>query len=126
MNLNQVTLAVSDFDASVAFYKRLGLALIVHAPSKPYARFECPDGQSTLSLHGGDVPASTISLYFEVDDLAKRYEELESAGITFETQPTEQSWLWTEAWFKDPDGHSLCLYHAGEARKNPPWRLTDP
>jgi hypothetical protein len=24
---------------------------------------------------------------------------------------------------RDPDGNILCLYHAGDNRRNPPWRL---
>ena len=38
--------------------------------------------------------------------------------------PTDQPWLWREAYLNDPDGNPLCLYHAGENRLNPPWRLT--
>ena len=26
-------------------------------------------------------------------------------------------------YLQDPDGNPLCLYHAGENRLNPPWRL---
>jgi hypothetical protein len=32
-------------------------------------------------------------------------------------------WLWREARLRDPDGHRVCLYRAGQNRKNPPWRL---
>ena len=48
MRLNQVTLAVSDLDRSVAFYRSLGLEQIV--ADEDYARFACPDGESTLSV----------------------------------------------------------------------------
>lgn len=125
MNLNQVTLTVTDLDRSIAFYQKLGLLLIVNSPGNAYARFECPDGEATLSLHEGPVPASTIQLYFEVPDVRVRHDALVAAGIVFEGPPVDQSWLWTEAWLKDPDGHRLCLFHAGENRKNPPWRLKD-
>ena len=37
--------------------------------------------------------------------------------------PMDMSWLWREARLADPDGHRLCLFHAGENRKHPPWRL---
>ncbi|MEM7380928.1 MAG: VOC family protein, partial [Bacteroidota bacterium] len=40
-----------------------------------------------------------------------------------EELPRDQSWLWREARLKDPDGNTLILYHAGENRKNPPWRI---
>ena len=40
MNLNQVTVEVSDIPRARAFYQRLGLELIVS--SDHYARFLCP------------------------------------------------------------------------------------
>ena len=49
MNLNQVTLPARDLGPAVAFYQRLGLRLIVDALPR-YVRFECPDGESTLSV----------------------------------------------------------------------------
>lgn len=48
MRLNHVTLRVSDLDRSVAFYKRLGFIQLVAA--ERYARLQCPEGESTLSL----------------------------------------------------------------------------
>lgn len=49
MNLNQVTIPSLDLSKSVPFYQQLGLKLIVE--SQPhYARFECPDGNSTFSI----------------------------------------------------------------------------
>jgi catechol 2,3-dioxygenase-like lactoylglutathione lyase family enzyme len=41
MRLNQVTVPLIDYDASVEFYRTLGLRLIVDSPPH-YARFECP------------------------------------------------------------------------------------
>ena len=32
-------------------------------------------------------------------------------------------WLWREARLVDPSGNVICLYHAGENRLNPPWRV---
>ena len=62
MNLNQITLPVTDFDRTVAFYQAMGFTLIVHSPPR-YARFECPEGESTFSLHSVDTPSpSTESL----------------------------------------------------------------
>ena len=44
MDMNQITLEAADFDASVTFYQRLGLKLIVMAEGR-YARFELPSGE---------------------------------------------------------------------------------
>ncbi|MGJ8584983.1 MAG: VOC family protein [Marinosulfonomonas sp.] len=123
MDLNQITLEAADFDASVQFYSKIGLKLIVLSEGR-YARFESPSGATTLSLHHAKTPRTgNTLLYFEVDNLQARYDELIQLGIMFETPPTEQGWLWAEARFSDPSGNKLCLFHAGANRRFPPWRL---
>jgi catechol 2,3-dioxygenase-like lactoylglutathione lyase family enzyme len=125
MRLNQVTLEVSDVAASVEFYRRLGLVQVVGGDDR-YARFVCPDGGSTLSVEkaGRALPDWTpVTVYFECDDLDERVAELESRGFVFEHRPVDQRWLWREARLRDPDGHTICLFRAGENRINPPWRL---
>lgn len=123
MQQNQVTLSVSDFARSLAFYGGLGLELIVSSPPR-YARFLCPGG-NTLSLHiaPAPIPAGGVTVYFECDDVDARYDALCSAGYAFDAPPQDQPWLWREAYLRDPDGHPLCLFHAGENRVDPPWRL---
>lgn len=126
MRLNQVTVACRDLDASVGFYRQLGLKLIVKSPH--YARFELPEGGSTFSLHvaDGEVPrAHAPRIYFECDDLDAEVARLKAAGLVFEHEPKMQTWLWHEAWLRDPAGNALCLYHAGDSRTHPPWRLAD-
>lgn len=126
MNLNQVTLPCTDLEASVAFYRALGLCQIVSNPPS-YARFECPVGGSTLSLHRtSNVPRDCgVVVYFELEDLDTKVSELKSAGFCFELEPRDQPWLWREAYLRDPAGNRICLFHAGENRRNPPWRLGD-
>ena len=125
MRLNHVTLRVADLDRSVAFYKLLGLTQIV--ASDDYARFVCPEGDSTLSLERrGDLPptvANAISLHFEAEGLDALVSDLKQRGVSFEQDPTDQPYLWREAIMHDPDGHRLFLYHAGVNRLDPPWRL---
>jgi catechol 2,3-dioxygenase-like lactoylglutathione lyase family enzyme len=125
VNLNQVTLPAKDIAESKRFYELLGLRLIVDAPD--YARFEFPDGDSTLSISLSEGPITSGSnsahIYFECEDLDARVAEFRSCGITFEAEPEDKRWLWREAWLKDPSGNSICLYRAGSNRKNPPWRV---
>ncbi|TMK22227.1 MAG: VOC family protein [Actinobacteria bacterium] len=125
MRLNQVTVHVTDLERSVGFYKTLGLKQIV--ASERYARFVCPDGDETFSVEvADDVPlVATDVIYFECDDVDSEVRALKGRGVVFDTEPIDQSWLWREAYLRDPDGHVLCLYHAGENRRNPPWRLRD-
>ncbi len=122
MRLNQVTLAVSDLERAVDFYRCLGLKPIV--ADERYARFVCPDGDSTLSLDQREmVPPSATTVYLECDDLDEKVSQLQAAGVCFEHPPIDQPWLWREARLRDPDGNPLCLFQAGENRLNPPWRL---
>ena len=126
MKLNQVTVPARDLEKSVAFYKTLGLKLIVK--SQDYARFEVGDGTDTLSLHlVNDVSGAGngARVYFECDDLDARVAELMAKGVKFDSGPEDKSWLWREAWLTDPAGVKLCLYRAGENRRFPPWRLKD-
>ena len=37
--------------------------------------------------------------------------------------PADQAWLWREARLADPSGNVICIYHAGENRRFPPWRV---
>jgi catechol 2,3-dioxygenase-like lactoylglutathione lyase family enzyme len=124
MDLNQITVPATDVAASVAFYRLLGLRLIVDSVPR-YARFECPDGNSTLSVeHVDEKPTGHgIVIYFECAELDLEVESLKSKGITFESDPTDQSWLWREARLRDPANNAICLFRAGENRKNPPWRV---
>ncbi|MEO9467399.1 VOC family protein [Parasphingorhabdus sp.] len=122
MQLNQVTVGCIDYDASVAFYRKLGLVQIVDAAPR-YARFETPTGE-TFSIHLVDAvsnPATVI--YFEIEELDEKVSALEATGIAFKSSPTDESWGWREARLHDPAGNPLCLFFAGENRRNPPWRI---
>lgn len=124
MNLNQVTIYSNKPTESLEFYKKLGLRLIVDSAPR-YVRFECPDGDSTLSIHetneSSDV--SHIVLYFECENLDEEVKRLKELGLTFEQEPIDQTWLWREAYLFDPSGNKIILFYAGKNRKNPPWRV---
>lgn len=125
MQLNQVTLPAIDVGNWVKFYRGLGLRLIVSALPR-YARLECPDGGSTFSLHQvGKCPEpSGVVVYFECEDLDEKVRQLQASGYTFDQEPQEESWLWREARLSDPSGNVICLYWAGDNRRNPPWRVS--
>jgi len=124
MDLNQVTLPATDVAASVQFYQQLGLTLIVDSVPR-YARLEFPNGHSTLSVERVETSPRDpgVVIYFECDDLDARVESLVAKGIVFEHDPVDQTWLWREARLRDPAGNMICLYYAGENRRNPPWKV---
>ncbi len=127
IRLNQVTLGAIDMSASIAFYQKLGLQLIVDSAPR-YVRFEFPamerSDPDTLSLHevsSNYAPAADWPLiYFEVDDVAGF---LASTGITPLDPPELKSYLWTEADILDPSGNRIRVFNAGENRRFPPWRI---
>ncbi|MEP1469729.1 MAG: VOC family protein [Halieaceae bacterium] len=122
MNLNQVTLPVGDMPVATAFYRTLGFIQIVDTPH--YARFECPEGESTFSLSlESDKSNSGAVIYFEHEALDDWVAELKTRGIHFDQGPMDQSYLWREAVLHDPSGNKIKLYWAGDNRLNPPWRV---
>lgn len=127
MNLNQVTVPSLDVEKSILFYKKLGLNLIVKALPH-YARFECPEGDSTFSIHlVSELPSGQgVFVYFETDQMDEKVNELiNEQGIIIKELPEDKSWLWREARLNDPDGNQIIIYHAGNNRKNPPWRYRE-
>ena len=125
MNLNQITVPVIDIERSIFFYETLGLKLIVKSLPH-YARFECPDGNSTFSLHKVEkLPTGDgVWIYFEVQDLDSYIDNIIEKGIAVEELPADKPWLWREARLKDPDKNQLIIYFAGNNRTDPPWRLS--
>lgn len=125
MNLNQITIPSLDLEKSIPFYQALGLKLIVKTLPH-YARFECPDGNATFSIHQVEqLPSGNgIHIYFECNNLDEYVNELIAKGIEFDEMPDDKNWLWREAHLKDMDNNHLILYYAGENRLNPPWKLT--
>jgi catechol 2,3-dioxygenase-like lactoylglutathione lyase family enzyme len=122
MRLNQVTLPAADIAASATFYRALGFRPVVLQDH--YCRFQAPTGDATLSIHIGGV-VGDAAVYLETETLDADVARLRAAGVMFETDPTDQSWLWREAWLRDPAGNRICLFQPGENRLNPPWRVPE-
>jgi len=122
VRLNQVTVTMPDLDAGWLFYCTLGLKPVVDARPR-YVRFISPDGDSTFSLHQGEIGGGGTTVYFECSDLDETVGILSNAGIHFVSGPEDKSWLWREAELYDPGGNRIILYFAGSNRLDPPWRM---
>lgn len=124
MNLNQITVPSLNVNESILFYKKLGLELIVEVLPH-YARFVCPDGNSTFSIHKVDdiQKGEGIHIYFECEDLDEKVADLIAKGIQFDEKPNDKFWLWREARLKDADGNQIILFYGGENRINPSWKI---
>ncbi|MBD3163207.1 MAG: hypothetical protein GF346_12140 [Candidatus Eisenbacteria bacterium] len=117
--LNHAMIYVRDVGRSLEFYeKRLGCRRIETMDG--YARLESPGGRTTIGLHlaekGRKLPSEGIRLYFEVDELDRFCSALREAGVAFFKDPTDMPWGWRHAYLRDPDGHEISLYRAGEKR----------
>lgn len=122
MELNQVTIPVFNMPEATAFYLKLGFTQIVDTPD--YARFSCPQGDSTFSLYLETEDFSNgATLYFESDRLDELVANLIARGVEFVQLPTAQPYLWREAILKDPSGNRIKLYRAGHHRLAPPWKV---
>jgi catechol 2,3-dioxygenase-like lactoylglutathione lyase family enzyme len=122
MNLNQVTISVKNVEKSIEFYQKLGLNLIVKSLPE-YARFECIDGNATFSLHRNEEANNGTWIYFEVDNVDIKINELLENDFIIDELPEDKPWLWREARLKDLDNNIIIIYNAGENRKSPPWRI---
>ena len=101
-------------------FRRLGLKLIVDSLPR-YARLECPDGESTLSVNIAEEIALTnkIVLYFECDDLDDKVEELKAAGLVFSEDPTDRDWLWRQAYLKESERQQNMFVLCGRESQKP-------
>src|SRR5687768_6758379 len=100
MNLNQVTIPVTDLDEATAFYRKMGFTQIVETPH--YARFECPEGEATFSLHLAEFANTAgFAIYFESRNLDALVEGLIAKGFVFDQLPEDRRYLWREASLRD-------------------------
>jgi predicted enzyme related to lactoylglutathione lyase len=122
VRLNHATLPACDVKGSAGFYDRLELTQIV-ADYPHYARLLAPDSDTTLSLHQAGEVQTGASIHFEVEDVDQTVGQLKQVGFEFVCDPVDQPYLWREAILLDPDGHRIFIFHAGQNRLDPPWRL---
>jgi catechol 2,3-dioxygenase-like lactoylglutathione lyase family enzyme len=113
-------LAVSDFEASLAFYRdRLGLEVVATYDDPPYATFLAAQARSSLAEEGHpaeDRPGVTMSapkdpsqadreLVREVEDARVVHRELAAEGVCFLADPYEPPWGGCRFFCVDPDGY---------------------
>ncbi|MFI6944075.1 VOC family protein [Streptomyces sp. NPDC050418] len=121
---DMIGIVVSDMAASVAFYRRLGLAFPEGAEQAPHVEVTLPGGlrfaldtEATLRSFMPDwrPPASAgrIGLAFLCDGPAAvdaQYEALTTAGYGSELKPFDAFWGQRYATVLDPDGNGVDLF----------------
>jgi catechol 2,3-dioxygenase-like lactoylglutathione lyase family enzyme len=122
--IDAIELVVSDMAASVAFYRRLGLAFPEGAEGQPHSEAELPGGLRLLldtedtvrSFHAGWRPptgGNRSGLAFRCDGPAEvdsAYEDLVGAGYHGELKPWDAFWGQRYAVVHDPDGNGVDFF----------------
>ncbi|MBC3193074.1 VOC family protein [Pseudonocardia sp. C8] len=128
--MNAIDLVVSDLDASITFYRRLGLEFEIDAHTSEHAQCDLPGGMhlmlDTENLRGKTIagwsPASggpRAFFAFECADPAAvdaTYAELTEAGHQGLQEPFDAFWGMRYATVADPDGNGIDLYATLPAR----------
>jgi len=121
LEFNHAMIYVTELERSLAFYQGLGFELIETYP-RAYARLRSPRGTTSIALHvldpgmQMDAAREGMRLYFEVEGLEGFCDKLAGRGVVFEKMPADMPWGWRHAYLRDPDGHEVSLYWAGEKR----------
>jgi catechol 2,3-dioxygenase-like lactoylglutathione lyase family enzyme len=113
-------LAVSDFGASLAFYRdRLGLEVEATYDDPPYATLVAADARISLAEHGhpaedrpgvamaapDDPSRANVVFLLEVADARAAHEALAAEGVPILAEPYEPPWGGCRFFCVDPDGY---------------------
>jgi predicted enzyme related to lactoylglutathione lyase len=113
-------LAVSDFEASLAFYRdRLGLELEAVYDDPPYATLSCAGARISLAEQGhaaddrpgvsmtapADRSQAAVVLVLEVADALAAHASLLDEGVTMLAPPFHPPWGGCRFFCVDPDGY---------------------
>jgi catechol 2,3-dioxygenase-like lactoylglutathione lyase family enzyme len=127
--LNTIDIVISDMQASIAFYARLGLEFKLDEHSPEHAGCDLPgglhvmldtEGFRTPFLPGWIAPTGgpRTLLCFEFETPAgvdAKYAELVEAGYRGLAEPFDAFWGMRYATVTDPDGNGVDLYATPQA-----------
>lgn len=100
-----IMLPVKDRQKAKEFYLKLGFEVIIEAPAahgETWIQMGLPGSDTAISLAGFQ------GIICETTDLDHEISRLQTQGI--EVGKTDSTPWGKFAWFKDPDGNSLCLH----------------
>ena len=122
VEFNHAMIYTTKLSRALKFYGDLLGFEVVDSYPGAYVRLKSPAGATTIALHavdsGQEMDPKTegLRLYFEVEGLDALCKALEKKGVKFDQMPKDMPWGWKHAYLRDPDGHEISLYWAGEAR----------
>jgi catechol 2,3-dioxygenase-like lactoylglutathione lyase family enzyme len=122
LEFNHAMIYTSRLPEALKFYRdALGFEMVETYPAA-YARLKSPAGSTTIALHAVepgqrmDATSEGLRLYLEVQDLDAFCKALVKKRVKLDQMPKDMPWGWRHAYLRDPDGHQISLYWAGEAR----------
>jgi catechol 2,3-dioxygenase-like lactoylglutathione lyase family enzyme len=109
--ISAVTLRTVDMTAAVAFYQKLGFALLYGGPGADFTSFRAGTSFLNLQLDRGGLPVSGGwgRVVFWVRDVDQLYQRALDAGFAPQAPPADASWGERYFHIRDPDGHELSL-----------------
>jgi uncharacterized glyoxalase superfamily protein PhnB len=124
LQLELIGLVVADMGKSLAFYRRLGVAIPAGAESQPHVHTELPGGmllawdtvETIRSFDPGwtrPAGSAPVSLAFHCAGTAgvdAMYDELVTAGYDGHKPPWDAFWGQRYAIVRDPDGNDVALF----------------
>ncbi|MES9537391.1 VOC family protein [Spirillospora sp. NPDC049024] len=124
LTMNTIDIVVSDMDAAIAFYRRLGLEFKVDSAYPDHAGCDLPGGLHIMldteafrvpTLPGWTRPSGGARnfLAFQAaapEEVDAKYAELTEAGYTGVKEPWDAFWGMRYATVLDPDGNGIDLY----------------
>jgi catechol 2,3-dioxygenase-like lactoylglutathione lyase family enzyme len=122
--MNAIDIAVSDLEASMAFYRRLGLKFELDAHTPEHAQCDLPNGLHLMldtdnlrsQTTAGWSPATGGPRTFFAFEFATpaevdaKFAELTEAGYRGLQDPWDAFWGMRYATVADPDGNGIDLY----------------
>ncbi|MDH6140261.1 catechol 2,3-dioxygenase-like lactoylglutathione lyase family enzyme [Kitasatospora sp. GP30] len=119
-----IGLVASDMAATLAFYRRLGLAIPPEADAEPHVEYDLPGGlklvwDTVATVRSFDpdwtppVGDHRIAIAFDCErpaDVDKLYQELLAAGYRGHNEPWDAFWGQRYATVLDPDGNAVDLF----------------
>lgn len=122
--MNAIDIVVSDLDATMAFYRRLGLEFEIDAHVPEHASCDLPNGLhfmlDTAELRGKTTagwtrpaggPRAFLAFEFPTSsEVDAKYAELTAAGYRGLQDPWDAFWGMRYGTVADPDGNGIDLY----------------
>lgn len=114
MRVHSVQVFVSDMERSVAFYRDV-LGLPVRVSNPFLTEFDLEGLSFGLQYMEKQYMSTGVSVTvdFEVDDIASKVEDLKAKGVEFTAVILDQPYG-KLAKFRDPDGHLLGLFEMSD------------